>query len=94
VISVLSAALGGGQTPATTELACLTITPLFQINFLPLLIHVYFLPALVEVAPAFAHLEPALMAALDEEIGSAVSRSIERKSAKDFFMKAFYISSL
>jgi len=27
------------------------------------------------------------MAALDEEIGSAVSRSMERKSAKDFFMR-------
>jgi len=55
---------------------------------------VYFLPALIEVAPAFAHLEPALMAALDEEIGSAMRRSIESKSAKDLFMKAFYISSL
>jgi len=48
---------------------------------------VYFLPALIEVAPAFAHLEPALVAALDEEIGSAMRRSIESKSAKDFFMR-------
>ncbi len=48
---------------------------------------VYFLPETVEVAPAFAHLEPALVAALDEEIGSAMRRSIESKSAKDFFMR-------
>jgi hypothetical protein len=86
-ISVLSAALGGGQTPATTELACLILTPLFQINFLPLLMHVYFLPALVEVAPAFEHLDPALTAAPEEEMGSVVSRSTARQSAKDFFMK-------
>jgi hypothetical protein len=49
--------------------------------------HVYFLPETVEVAPAFAHLEPALMAALEEEMGSTVSRSTARQSAKNFFMK-------
>jgi thiamine biosynthesis protein ThiC len=47
---------------------------------------VYFLPALVEVAPAFAHLVPALTAALAGEMGSAMRRSIESKSAKDLFM--------
>jgi hypothetical protein len=53
---------------------------------------VYFLPPFVEVAPIFAHLEPALMAALDEEMGSAVNRSTTKQRAKDFFMNLFYIT--
>ena len=39
-------------------------TPLFQTSLFPLLIHVYFLPAKVEVAPSFVHEAPALTAAL------------------------------
>jgi hypothetical protein len=35
-------------------------TPLFQTNFLPDLMQVYFLPANVEVDPAFVQLPPAL----------------------------------
>jgi len=38
-------------------------TPLFQTSFLPLLTHVYFLPAEVEVAPSLEHVAPAFTAA-------------------------------
>jgi len=36
--------------------------PLFQINFWPDLTHVYFMPARIEVLPAFVQGEPALTA--------------------------------
>ena len=38
-------------------------TPLFHTSFLPLLMQVYFLPALVEVAPSLLHTEPDFTAA-------------------------------
>jgi hypothetical protein len=41
-----------------------TATPLFQTSFLPLLIHVNFLPLAVDVLPAFLQVSPALTAAL------------------------------
>ena len=41
-----------------------TATPLFHTSFLPLLMQVYFLPALVEVAPSLLHIEPDLTAAV------------------------------
>jgi hypothetical protein len=41
-----------------------SVTPLFQTNFLPLLMHVYFLPSDVEVAPSFVQLPPAFTAAI------------------------------
>ncbi len=37
-------------------------TPLFQTCFFPVLTHVYFIPAIVEVLPTFVHGEPALTA--------------------------------
>jgi hypothetical protein len=37
-----------------------TETPLFQTNFFPDFTHVYFLPARVDVAPSFTHLDPVL----------------------------------
>jgi hypothetical protein len=46
-----------------------TITPLFQTNFLPDLIHVNFLPTTTEVMPAFVHAAPALAVALLEICG-------------------------
>jgi hypothetical protein len=49
-----------------------TVTPLFQTSFLPLLTHVYFLPALVEVAPSFVQALPALTAA-------TATKDVERK---------------
>ena len=42
----------------------LTTTPLFQINLLPDLTQVNFLPADIDVAPAFEHLAPAFTAAV------------------------------
>jgi len=39
-------------------------TPLFHTSFFPLLTHVYFLPAEVEVPPSFEHVAPDLTAAL------------------------------
>ena len=45
-----------------------TRTPLFQTSFLPLLTHVYFLPAEVEVAPSLEHVAPAFTAALAAEV--------------------------
>jgi hypothetical protein len=47
-------------------------TPLFQTSFLPLFTHVYFLPALVEVAPSFVQALPALTAA-------TATKDVERK---------------
>jgi hypothetical protein len=37
--------------------------PLFHTNFFPLLIHLYFLPFIVAVTPAFEHLLPGVIAA-------------------------------
>ena len=42
-----------------------TITPLFQTNFVPFFIQVYFLPLYVEVAPALEHLLPGVTAATE-----------------------------
>ena len=39
-------------------------TPVFQTNFLPLLIQVYFLPEDVEVAPSFEQVAPCLTTAM------------------------------
>jgi uncharacterized membrane protein YdfJ with MMPL/SSD domain len=47
-----------------------TTTPLFHTSFFPLLMQVYFLPADVEVAPSFEHVEPALTAALATPVRS------------------------
>jgi hypothetical protein len=46
--------------------AALTATPLFQTSFVPDLTHVNFLPADIDVEPAFVHFEPALTAAVAE----------------------------
>ena len=54
----------------------LTTTPLFQINLLPDLTQVNFLPADIDVAPAFEHLAPAFGAAAfngDERVSTIVA---------------------
>jgi len=60
-----------------------TGTPLFQTNFLPLLMHVNFLPLAVAVVPAFLHTSPALTAAL-AFIGTRKSATATR-TARSFF---------
>jgi hypothetical protein len=61
-----------------------TATPLFHTSFLPLLIHVYFLPAYVEVIPAFLHVAPALTAAT--AFRGIANRAIARSAPTNFFM--------
>ena len=39
-------------------------TPLFHTSFLPLLVHVYFFPEYVEVAPSFVQVAPAFTTAI------------------------------
>ena len=63
--------VGVGSTGFNTGLrsgfgAALTATPLFQTSFVPDLMHVNFLPADIDVEPAFVHFEPALTAAVAE----------------------------
>ena len=48
-------------------------TPLFHMSFLPFLMQVYFLPAMVEVAPSLLHTEP--------DFTAAVAFSGKRKTA-------------
>jgi hypothetical protein len=70
-------AVGVGET---VGFGARTVTPLFQTNFLPLLMHVYFFPAEVEVAPSFEHVAPAFTAALAAEVTSVN----DNRSARNF----------
>jgi hypothetical protein len=63
-----------------------TLTPLFQINFLLLFIHVYFFPAKVDVSPTFLQLAPAFTAAF-ALIGEARARIRIKESAIFFIGK-------
>jgi len=60
----------GSGVGVTVGTGLMTVTPLFQTNFLPLLIHVYFLPADVEVAPTFEQVAPAFIEALATPVTS------------------------
>jgi hypothetical protein len=60
------------------------LTPLFQTNFFPDLMHVYVLLEAVEVMPAFLHALPALTAAFAEIIGEVKKRENTDKNAIDF----------
>ncbi len=73
--------------------AALTETPLFQISLLPDLTQVYFFPPVVEVAPAFVHLAPALTAAKD---GAAIKEIVTTKAKKrrERFMAKRYQSAI
>ena len=55
--------VAAGEAVAAGLAGVVTFTPLFQMSLLPLLIHVYFLPAFVAVEFNFAHLSPAFTAA-------------------------------
>jgi hypothetical protein len=48
----------------TTGLDLVAVDPSFQRSFLPLLVHMYFLPAKFDICPAFLQLPPTLMAAV------------------------------
>ena len=59
-------------------------TPLFQMSFLPLFMHVYFLPAYVEVCPALLQLAPALIAAV--AFSGATRANIRVSVSRIFFI--------
>lgn len=56
----------------------LIATPLFQISFIPDLIHVYLMPAEFEVAPSLLHVAPGFGAA--EAIGGMIASTKETNS--------------
>lgn len=60
-------------------------TPLFQINFLPFLMHVYFFPEIVEVAPIFVHAPPGLTTAL--ALNGTVRSAIKTSTPKALFIQ-------
>ena len=62
-----------------------TGTPLFQINFFPLLMQVYFFPFAVEVVPTFLQLSPAFTAATAFN-GTRKNAAVKRV-ARSFFTK-------
>jgi hypothetical protein len=61
-----------------------TATPLFQTSFEPDLMQVNFLPATVDVEPTFVHLAPALTAANEGVVTSAMLSSKTRNSRNRF----------
>ena len=61
-----------------------SVTPLFQINFLPDLTHVNLLPFAVAVLPAFLHGSPALTAAT--ALKGAASRVIATRAISGRFI--------
>jgi hypothetical protein len=56
--------VGVGVAVGTGFAAATTLTPLFQISFLPLFTQVYLNPATVELLPALVHAAPAFTAAV------------------------------
>ncbi len=73
--------------------AALTATPLFHTSLLPDLTQVYFLPPVVDVAPAFVHLAPAFTAAKD---GAAIKEiaTTKAKKRRERFMAKRYQSAI
>jgi hypothetical protein len=61
-----------------------TATPLFQTSFLPLLMHVNFLPLVVAVAPTFLQLSPAFTAAT--ALMGATKRASAIEMPSNFFI--------
>jgi hypothetical protein len=85
---------GVGSTGLKTGLrfgfsAALTTTPLFQTSLLPDLTHVYFLPPVVEVAPAFVHLAPALAAAKEGAAVRDIAKAKANKRRERFMVKRY-----
>jgi hypothetical protein len=58
--------------------------PFFQVSFLPLLMHVYFLPAKVDICPAFLQFPPILMAAV--AFNGAIRAKTKVKESRILFM--------
>jgi hypothetical protein len=69
--------------------AALIVTPLFQTSLLPDLMQVYFLPSVVDVAPAFVHLAPALTAAKDGAAINEIATTKARKRRERFMAKRY-----
>ena len=69
--------------------AAFIVTPLFQTNLFPDLMHVYFLPPVVDVAPAFVHLAPALTAANDGAAIKEIATTNARKRRERFMAKRY-----
>ena len=71
-------------TAVSTGFGFAAATPLFQTSFLPLLIHVNFLPLAVAVMPAFLQVSPALTAAT--ALMGAIKRDSAIKMPSNFFI--------
>jgi hypothetical protein len=74
----------GFGTGTSTGVGFVIATPLFQTSFLPLLIHVNFLPLAVAVMPAFLQVSPALTAAT--ALMGAIKRDSAIKMPSNFFI--------
>jgi hypothetical protein len=68
----------------TTGLDLVAADPIFQRSFLPLLVHMYFLPAKFDICPAFLQFPPTLMAAVASN-GAMRAKTTARES-KILFM--------
>ncbi len=69
--------------------AALTVKPLFQTNLFPDFMQVYFLPPVVEVAPALVHLAPALTAANEGAVISEIATTKAKKRRERFMAKRY-----
>jgi hypothetical protein len=67
-----------------TGLDLVAADPIFQRSFLPLLVHMYFLPAKFDICPAFLQFPPTLMAAVASN-GAMRAKTTARES-KILFM--------
>ena len=94
VLSGVGVAIGVGEATGVGLTTGFTNTPLFQTNFLPDLIHVYFFPAIVEVAPTFAHADPALGAAACKGDARRANDNTDATIAKRFFIDEKYATTL
>jgi hypothetical protein len=65
------------------------VTPLFQTNFLPDLMHVYVLLETTDVMPALLQAPPALTAAFAGMIGEKKVREINDKNIKSLLVMNF-----
>lgn len=65
----------------------LITTPLFQINFFPDLIHVYFLPLLLLVAPTEEHVVPGFIAASEGKEREVIRHMRDVDSKTSFFTR-------
>jgi len=61
-------------------------TPLFQVNFLPDLVQVYFFPEAIEVDPALLHGFPAFTAPNAVAVNILLNKMQESRRVIDFFM--------